>query len=110
MRTRSLMFPLYDMAHRNGRKREELIKGRRKENLVSKMCGICGELHLKPSASSQSLERMLGPLRKRGPDAVGAFAQQNISLGHRRLSILDLSPTSQQPMVDPALGLAIVFN
>src|SRR3954452_19130874 len=74
------------------------------------MCGICGELRFRSSASSQPLERMLGSLRQRGPDAVGALVQENLSLGHRRLSILDLAPTSQQPMVDPILGLAIVFN
>jgi asparagine synthase (glutamine-hydrolysing) len=53
---------------------------------------------------------MLGPLHKRGPDAVGTFVQQTVGLGHRRLSILDLGGTSQQPMIDPALGLAVVFN
>src|SRR4051812_19453963 len=74
------------------------------------MCGICGELTYKTSASLQPLEQMLAPLRKRGPDGVGAFVQQTVSLGHRRLSILDLAATSQQPMVDPVLGLAIVFN
>ena len=41
---------------------------------------------------------------------MGTFVQQTIGLGHRRLSILDLAPTSEQPMVDPALGLAVVFN
>jgi asparagine synthase (glutamine-hydrolysing) len=74
------------------------------------MCGICGELTFRNSASPQRLERMLGPLQKRGPDAVGAFVHDKICLGHRRLSILDLAATSQQPMVDPVLGLAIVFN
>src|SRR4051812_20043582 len=74
------------------------------------MCGICGELTYKTSASLQPLEQMLAPLRKRGPDGVGAFVQQTVSLGHRRLSILDLAATSQQPMLDPELGLGIVFN
>src|SRR4051812_30148859 len=74
------------------------------------MCGICGELSYKSSASPQRLEKMLAPLRSRGPDGVGAFVQQRVSLGHRRLSILDLAPTSQQPMVDPVLGVGIVFN
>jgi asparagine synthase (glutamine-hydrolysing) len=74
------------------------------------MCGICGELSYKSSASPQRLEKMLAPLRRRGPDGVGAFVQQRVSLGHRRLSILDLAPTSQQPMVDPVLGVGIVFN
>jgi asparagine synthase (glutamine-hydrolysing) len=53
---------------------------------------------------------MLPALQKRGPDASGLFVQDGIALGHQRLSILDLSATSQQPMLDPQLGLAIVFN
>src|SRR5437868_15362961 len=74
------------------------------------MCGICGELSFRSPVSLQPLDQMLGLLHKRGPDAVGTFVQQSIGLGHRRLSILDLASTSQQPMVDPALGLAVVFN
>ena len=46
----------------------------------------------------------------RGPDAGGAFMQDRVAFGHRRLSIIDLAAASQQPMVDPELGLAIVFN
>src|SRR5947209_4013661 len=74
------------------------------------MCGICGELSFRNPVSLQPLDQMLRPLRRRGPDAMGTFVQQTIGLGHRRLSILDLAPTSEQPMVDPALGLAVVFN
>jgi asparagine synthase (glutamine-hydrolysing) len=53
---------------------------------------------------------MAGALHSRGPDSGGFFAQGNVTLGHRRLSILDLSTASQQPMVDSDLGLALVFN
>ncbi len=53
---------------------------------------------------------MATALAPRGPDAAGFFAQGSVALGHRRLSILDLSATGQQPMFDPALGLAVVFN
>ena len=49
-------------------------------------------------------------LHTRGPDAGGFFIQQGLAFGHRRLSILDLSPNSQQPMIDSELGLGIVFN
>jgi len=49
-------------------------------------------------------------LHTRGPDAGGFFVQQGLAFGHRRLSILDLSPNSQQPMIDRELGLGIVFN
>ena len=49
-------------------------------------------------------------LAPRGPDSAGAFAQGRVAFGHRRLKIIDLSDAAQQPMVDPALGLTIVFN
>lgn len=53
---------------------------------------------------------MCGTLAPRGPDAGGLFLQDQIALGHRRLDILDLNKTSQQPMVDSELGLAVAFN
>ena len=48
--------------------------------------------------------------RARGPGAQGIFAQGRIGLGHRPLSILDLAPACQQPMVDSEVGLGLVFN
>jgi asparagine synthase (glutamine-hydrolysing) len=74
------------------------------------MCGICGELTFDGGADGGKLHAIADRLRDRGPDAAGLFVQDRLGLGHRRLSILDLAPTSQQPMVDPELGLAIVFN
>ena len=53
---------------------------------------------------------MANSMRPRGPDAGGFFAQGAAAFGHRRLSILDLQATGQQPMVDSELGLAVVFN
>ena len=53
---------------------------------------------------------MAEKLEPRGPDAGGFFSQSNITLAHRRLSILDLSAASQQPMIYPDLGLALSFN
>jgi asparagine synthase (glutamine-hydrolysing) len=53
---------------------------------------------------------MTQSMRARGPDAAGLFAQGTVAFGHRRLSILDLAPASQQPMIDSELGLGIVFN
>jgi asparagine synthase (glutamine-hydrolysing) len=49
-------------------------------------------------------------MRARGPDAGGTFSQDRVAFGHRRLSIIDLAAAAQQPMLDPVLGLAIVFN
>src|SRR3954463_1806618 len=77
---------------------------------TSCMCGFCGEITAFEIASAQAVASMLHPLKTRGPDGAGVLLQQNIAFGHRRLSILDLASKSQQPMTDPALGLAIVFN
>jgi asparagine synthase (glutamine-hydrolysing) len=49
-------------------------------------------------------------LYTRGPDAEGAYSNGPVALGHRRLSIIDLSEKSAQPMFDEATGVALVFN
>ncbi|MCG5514611.1 MULTISPECIES: N-acetylglutaminylglutamine amidotransferase [unclassified Ectothiorhodospira] len=75
------------------------------------MCGICGELHFKGTRPDlTSIRRMLDRLDRRGPDHEGSYSDGPLAFGHRRLSILDLSERSNQPMVDPELGLAVVFN
>jgi asparagine synthase (glutamine-hydrolysing) len=74
------------------------------------MCGICGEVTFDGSAAADSIAAMTETMRRRGPDAGGAFFQDRVAFGHRRLSIIDLACASQQPMLDPELGLAIVFN
>src|SRR5689334_13593628 len=74
------------------------------------MCGICGEVRTDRRVSLATLERINGAMQSRGPDAAGVFAQGGLAFGHRRLSILDLSAAAQQPMLDPDLGLGIVFN
>ena len=75
------------------------------------MCGIAGEMrfdHAPPDLSG--LERSAAVMARRGPDAAGLHAQDPLALAHRRLKIIDLSSAAQQPMVDPELGLSIVFN
>lgn len=75
------------------------------------MCGICGEWRFDGSRPrSERLHAMLEQIERRGPDAVGTFEQDAVALGHRRLSIIDLSELSSQPMRDDASGLSIVFN
>ena len=75
------------------------------------MCGICGELRLDGSAASlDAVARMLPCLERRGPDNEGSHRDGPVALGHRRLSIIDLSARANQPMVDAGLGLALVFN
>ncbi len=75
------------------------------------MCGICGELRFDHGeADLAGLKRMLAVLARRGPDDEGIHHGGPMLLGHRRLSIIDLSAHAHQPMVDSALGLALVFN
>ncbi|MFO1370849.1 MAG: N-acetylglutaminylglutamine amidotransferase [Candidatus Competibacteraceae bacterium] len=75
------------------------------------MCGISGELRLDGGESDPALMgRMLQRLARRGPDHEGSWSDGPLLLGHRRLSVIDLSDRSNQPMVDPDLGLALVFN
>jgi asparagine synthase (glutamine-hydrolysing) len=74
------------------------------------MCGICGEVTFDGSTAGGCIAAMMERMHSRGPDAGGSFMQNRVAFGHRRLSIIDLAAASQQPMVDPLLGLAIVFN
>jgi asparagine synthase (glutamine-hydrolysing) len=74
------------------------------------MCGICGEVIFNGGVAGSAAAAMTRRMHRRGPDAGGMFSQNGVAFGHRRLSIIDLDATSQQPMIDPELGLAIVFN
>jgi len=75
------------------------------------MCGLCGEIRFDDQPIDlNALDRMNETLGPRGPDGRGIHLQGRIALGHRRLSIIDLSTHAAQPMVDNALGLTIVFN
>ena len=75
------------------------------------MCGICGILNLDGSpVDGEVLERMTGALNHRGPDGGGIFIDDNVSLGHRRLSIIDLSERADQPMTNEDGTLHLVYN
>ncbi|HEX9006265.1 MAG TPA: asparagine synthase (glutamine-hydrolyzing) [Bacteroidota bacterium] len=77
------------------------------------MCGIAGTFEFRTGAPVDRtvLQRMTDVLAHRGPDASGLFvnSQGDVGLGHRRLSIIDLS-SGGQPMADAAEELWIVFN
>ncbi|MFZ4395606.1 MAG: asparagine synthase (glutamine-hydrolyzing) [Kiritimatiellia bacterium] len=79
------------------------------------MCGIAGFVGVAREEVQHAIEAMNRALAHRGPDDEGAnyFALPDnrwLGLGHRRLSIIDLSPAGHQPMLDPATGNALVFN
>jgi asparagine synthase (glutamine-hydrolysing) len=77
------------------------------------MCGIAGFLTDAgtPGVDRASLVRMTGCVAHRGPDDDGYFTDDaGVGLGHRRLSILDLSPDGHQPMRSASGRWVIVFN
>ncbi|MCX5686714.1 MAG: asparagine synthase (glutamine-hydrolyzing), partial [Candidatus Omnitrophica bacterium] len=75
------------------------------------MCGICGYIHLDKSKRPNEavLKNMMETLRKRGPDDEGVYLKDNVALGHRRLSIIDLE-TGHQPMSNEDGSITIVYN
>ena len=75
------------------------------------MCGIAGEVRLDGRLPDVgAVARMADVMAPRGPDGAGVWSTGGVALGHRRLAIIDLSGRGHQPMVDPELGLAVVFN
>src|SRR3954470_17785604 len=75
------------------------------------MCGISAEARLDGEPADRSaVDRMTAAMASRGPDSSGLWNDGWVALGHRRLSIIDLSSAGAQPMVDDDLGLAVVFN
>ena len=76
------------------------------------MCGIAGFIDFNKKSDREKLEEMTDTMVNRGPDDSGYFFMENgfsqIGLGHRRLSIIDLSPNGHQPM--GFNNLTIVFN
>ena len=75
------------------------------------MCGIAGILNLKgETLQAAAVRAMTDRIAHRGPDAEGIYADHHIALGHRRLSIIDLSESANQPMWDHAGRYALVFN
>jgi asparagine synthase (glutamine-hydrolysing) len=75
------------------------------------MCGIAGFATTKTlDYPGQFLDRMISTLGHRGPDDQGTFKEGSIFLGHRRLSILDLSRAGQQPMISHDGKIVICHN
>ncbi len=76
------------------------------------MCGIAGFLAHDARAPADELaaRRIAEHLVHRGPDAFGAWKNGPCALAHRRLSIIDLSPEANQPLLNETRDVAIVVN
>jgi asparagine synthase (glutamine-hydrolysing) len=80
------------------------------------MCGVAGIIGRLDGSNRSAVQRMNQAMNHRGPDAGRTWVSTadargwGVLLGHRRLSILDLSEAGAQPMVDPVTGHVIVFN
>lgn len=80
------------------------------------MCGLAGIVGRVGEANRAALRRMTDAMAHRGPDGDGLWMGPadergwGVMLGHRRLSILDLSSAASQPMVDPERGDVAVLN
>ncbi len=70
------------------------------------MCGISG-FNWK---DEEKVKEMLSCISYRGPDASGLFLDARVSLGHNRLSVIDLSEVANQPMRDNRGELTLIFN
>src|SRR5262245_25394757 len=74
------------------------------------MCGIAGFIGSPDRENAAAVRDMLCALAHRGPDAAGLEIFDGAVLGHRRLSIFDLSDAGRQPMMTPDRSVAVVFN
>lgn len=75
------------------------------------MCGFAGILNLDKKAVNRNVVlEMTNQLSHRGPDSEGYYVKENVGLGHKRLSILDLSENGNQPMVSKDGKFVLVYN
>ncbi len=74
------------------------------------MCGIVGIVDFRSNVDVERLRGAAATLRFRGPDDAGVWASENVGLGHRRLSIIDVSPSGHQPMFSADGRYVIVYN
>ena len=75
------------------------------------MCGIAGVLRGNGEPVAPGLvDAMVATLRHRGPDGEGTYFGTGVGLGQTRLAIIDPTPASDQPFIDEAAGLALIFN
>src|SRR5579862_9019068 len=78
--------------------------------ILTAMCGICGFVDRVQPPQAAVLGAMAGSLAHRGPDGEGSFVENPVALGHRRLSIIDLSDAASEPMKNEDGSLWLTFN
>ncbi len=76
------------------------------------MCGIAGKLYFDQNqkVSEEEIKKMTSCLAHRGPDDSGIFIDGQVGLGHKRLSIIDLSAAGHEPMSDDTGKIHLTFN
>ena len=75
------------------------------------MCGIVGQLNFDNSpVSPVVLKKMTDVIAHRGPDGEGHWIEEGVGFGHRRLSIIDLSPAGHQPMISSDNRYVLTYN
>jgi len=74
------------------------------------MCGIVAIVGDSDGSTAPLIERMRDSIAHRGPDDAGVHVEEGVALGHRRLSIIDLSVAGHQPMSNEDGTLVLVFN
>ncbi len=74
------------------------------------MCGIAGIVSWTDAGASARVARMTDALAHRGPDDAGVTAHEGVYLGHRRLSIIDLSANGHQPMSNADATVWLTYN
>lgn len=76
------------------------------------MCGLSGFLSKREGLSTQTLEAMHAAIAHRGPDSTGVWNDPDAGIGmvHRRLAVVDLSPSGHQPMMSKSGRYMIAYN
>ncbi len=74
------------------------------------MCGICGIVKAGTPVATAEILAMREVLAHRGPNHAGLWIRDRVGLGHRRLSIIDLSDAASQPLLNETEEIALVFN
>ena len=75
------------------------------------MCGVVGLINLSnQKISNSTIKKMTDSIYHRGPDGEGQWTEDNVGIGHRRLSIIDLSSAGNQPMMSEDKRYIFSYN